>query len=119
MKRSKAVAALASLAQETRLNVYRLLVQKGPQGLAAGAIGERLGLAAPTLSFHLSHLRHAGLVRARRASRSIIYAADYGTMNSLMGYLTENCCGGAVACCAPEPAQLRNPAQSRPKGMVA
>jgi ArsR family transcriptional regulator, arsenate/arsenite/antimonite-responsive transcriptional repressor len=118
MKRSKAVAALASLAQETRLDVYRLLVQKGPQGLAAGAIGERLGLAAPTLSFHLSHLRHAGLVRARRASRSIIYAADYGTMNQLMAYLTENCCGGVVACCAPAQLQ-RNRAQSRPKGMVA
>ena len=102
MKRPKAIAALASLAQETRLEIFRLLVQKGPEGLPAGDIGERLGLPSPTLSFHLSHLKHAGLVKARRHSRSIIYSADFATMTGLMAYLTENCCGGRSELCAPE-----------------
>jgi ArsR family transcriptional regulator, arsenate/arsenite/antimonite-responsive transcriptional repressor len=102
MKRPKAIAALASLAQETRLEIFRLLVQKGPEGLPAGDIGERLGLPSPTLSFHLSHLKHAGLVKSRRHSRSIIYSADFATMTSLMAYLTENCCGGRSELCAPE-----------------
>ena len=101
MKRPKAIAALASLAQETRLEIFRLLVQKGPEGLAAGEIGERLGLPSPTLSFHLSHLKHAGLVKSRRHSRSIIYSADFATMTGLMAYLTENCCGGRPELCAP------------------
>jgi len=101
MEKTNALAALAALAQETRLDVYRLLVQAGPEGIAAGQIGERLGLASPTLSFHLNHLRHAGLVTFRRESRSLIYAAEYPTMNALLAYLTENCCGRTTAICAP------------------
>ena len=101
MEKRNALAALAALAQETRLDVYRLLVQAGPDGIAAGQIGERLGLASPTLSFHLNHLRHAGLVTFRRESRSLIYVAEYPTMNALLAYLIENCCGGAAALCVP------------------
>jgi ArsR family transcriptional regulator len=101
MKKLNAIAALASLAQETRLDIFRLLVQKGPEGLPAGDIGERLGLPSPTLSFHLSHLKHAGLVKSRRQSRSIIYSADFATMSGVMAYLTENCCGGRSELCAP------------------
>jgi ArsR family transcriptional regulator, arsenate/arsenite/antimonite-responsive transcriptional repressor len=95
MERIDIVAALAALAQETRLEVYRLLVQAGPTGLPAGAIGARLALPLPTLSFHLAQLKHAGLAAARREGRSIIYAANYAVMNGLIAYLTENCCGGA------------------------
>jgi ArsR family transcriptional regulator, arsenate/arsenite/antimonite-responsive transcriptional repressor len=102
MKKSTAVAALGALAQETRLDIFRLLVQKGPRGLAAGEIGDRLGLPSPTLSFHLGQLRFAGLVTSRRASRSIIYSADFRAMNGLLDYLTENCCGGQPELCAPE-----------------
>ena len=94
----RAVAALGALAQETRLAIFRLLVQQGPAGLAAGAVAERLGVAPATLSFHLAQLRHAGLVEQRRASRSLIYSADFAGMNALLGYLTENCCGGAASC---------------------
>jgi ArsR family transcriptional regulator len=99
MEKTETIAALGALAQETRLDVYRLLVQAGPSGLPAGQIGERLALALPTLSFHLAQLRHAGLVTARRDSRSIIYAANYAAMNGLLAYLTENCCGGGQAAC--------------------
>src|SRR6266436_2175447 len=101
MKKSTAVAALGALAQETRLEVFRLLVQKGPDGLAAGEIGDRLGLPSPTLSFHLNQLRFAGLVTSRRKSRSIIYTANFKTMNELLAYLTEDCCGGRPELCAP------------------
>ncbi len=101
MKKSTAVAALGALAQETRLEVFRLLVQKGPDGLAAGEIGDRLGLPSPTLSFHLNQLRFAGLVTSRRASRSIIYSANFKAMTGLLAYLTENCCGGRPEICAP------------------
>ena len=101
-----AITALAALAQETRLAIYRLLVQAGPEGMPAGQIAERLELASATLSFHLNQLRHAGLVTFRRASRSLIYAAEYAAMNDLLAYLTENCCRGdeaacGVAACAP------------------
>jgi len=101
MKKSSAVAALGALAQETRLDIFRLLVQKGPQGVPAGEIGERLGLPSPTLSFHLNQLRFAGLVSSRRQSRSIIYSASYKAMEALLAYLTENCCGGKSGLCAP------------------
>jgi ArsR family transcriptional regulator, arsenate/arsenite/antimonite-responsive transcriptional repressor len=101
MKKRDAIDALASLAQESRLDIFRMLVQHGPEGLAAGEIGERLGLPSPTLSFHLHHLRHAGLVRSRREGRSIIYSADFQSMAALMTYLTENCCGGRAELCAP------------------
>jgi ArsR family transcriptional regulator, arsenate/arsenite/antimonite-responsive transcriptional repressor len=103
MESNAIIAALAALAQETRLEVYRLLVQAGPEGLPAGAIGAKLALPLPTLSFHLAQLKHAGLVAARRRGRSIVYAAQYDAMNDLIAYLTENCCGGAS--CLPAPAK--------------
>lgn len=88
------VAALSALAQETRLAIFRLLVQAGPQGLAAGEIARRLELAPATLSFHLAQLSHARLIASRRESRSIIYASNFDEINGLIGYLTENCCAG-------------------------
>jgi ArsR family transcriptional regulator len=98
MEKATALAALAALAQETRLDIFRLLVQIGPDGLAAGQIGEQLGLPSATLAFHLKELKNAGLVRFTRNGRSLIYAAVYPTMNALLAYLTENCCGGAQSC---------------------
>jgi ArsR family transcriptional regulator len=114
MKKKTALAALSALAQETRLDIFRLLVQAGGDGLPAGEIGERLGVPAPTLSFHLSQLKQARLVTCRRDSRSLIYAASYPAMNGLIAYLTEKCCRGAFdtaaeaaqapVACAPGPA---------------
>ena len=105
MKSTEVVPALAALAQENRLDVFRLLVQAGPEGMAAGHIADKLGIVAATLSFHLAQLRHAGLVTVRRDGRSLIYAADYARMNGLIEFLTDNCCGGDVvrraAACAP------------------
>lgn len=101
MKTNGAVIALGALAQETRLDIFRLLVQVGAEGMAPGQIAERLDLAAPTLSFHLNQLRQAGLITVRRESRSLIYTADYVAMNALMGFLTENCCAGDPAACGP------------------
>ncbi len=98
MEKLIAVAALAALAQETRLDIFRLLVQAGPQGIPAGQIAERLGLPAATLSFHLNQLKQADLVQFRRESRSLIYTAAYTTMNALMSYLSENCCEGDTSC---------------------
>jgi DNA-binding transcriptional ArsR family regulator len=101
------VDALAALAHESRLGVYRLLVEAGPEGLSAGTIASRLKLPASSLTFHLQQLHRAGLVTQERNSRQLIYAADFGAVNALVGYLTENCCGGASSCavaCAPEPA---------------
>ena len=100
MKKLTAIAALGALAQETRLDIFRLLVQKGPAGSPAGEIGTRLGQPSPTLSFHLSQLRFAGLVSSRRASRSIIYSANFKAMSDLLAYLTENCCGGRPELCS-------------------
>jgi DNA-binding transcriptional ArsR family regulator len=94
MKKPDAVAALAALAQDNRLDVFRLLVEAGPAGLSAGAVATALDLAPNTLTFHFDRLRAAGLVTVRRDGRSMIYAAQFETMNSLLGYLTENCCGG-------------------------
>ena len=109
METKDAVAALGALAQESRLEVFRLLVQAGPDGLPAGQIAERLKLASPTLSFHLAQLKHAGLIQAKRDGRSLIYAADYDGMNELMAFLTENCCAGAgcgVPACDPASATI-------------
>jgi ArsR family transcriptional regulator, arsenate/arsenite/antimonite-responsive transcriptional repressor len=92
------IAALGALAQETRLALFRLLVTCGPAGLAAGAIAERLGIQPSLLSFHLAQLAHAGLITQRRRSRQLIYSADYGVMNALLAYLTENCCGRDTVC---------------------
>lgn len=94
MKGKDAVEALGALAQESRLDVFRLLVKQGPSGLPAGAISEKLGIPAPTLSFHLSQLSHAGLVKSKRESRSIIYSANYDGIQELISFLTENCCQG-------------------------
>src|SRR5215468_4258015 len=100
MEKTDAVAALAALAQDNRLDVFRLLVQTGPEGMAAGQIAEKLGLAPNTLTFHFDRLRFAGLVTVRRDGRSMIYAARYETMNGLLAFLTENCCQGATEACA-------------------
>lgn len=99
MQAEVVIRALGALAQEHRLATFRLLVQAGADGMAAGALAEAVGLPASSMSFHLAQLSHAGLVTQRRQSRSIIYTADYAAMGALMGYLTENCCGGAS--CAP------------------
>jgi ArsR family transcriptional regulator, arsenate/arsenite/antimonite-responsive transcriptional repressor len=102
MEKANAIAALAALAQESRLDVFRLLVQAGSDGIPAGQIGEQLGLPSATLSFHLNQLRQAGLISFRREGRSLIYAAEYAAMNGLLAYLTENCCqGDPVACGVP------------------
>jgi ArsR family transcriptional regulator, arsenate/arsenite/antimonite-responsive transcriptional repressor len=100
MKITAAIEALGALAHEHRLSLYRLLVERGPQGLPAGAIAERLKIAPSSLSFHLKHLQRAGLIQQRRASRQLIYAADFTVMNGLVAYLTENCCGSAAGGCA-------------------
>jgi DNA-binding transcriptional ArsR family regulator len=109
MEKQHAVAALAALAQDNRLDVFRQLVQAGPDGLPAGQIAALLRLPAATLSFHLNQLRHADLVTFRREGRSLIYTARYPTMNALLAYLTENCCAGAPTARPPfcEPAAMR------------
>jgi ArsR family transcriptional regulator len=99
MEKTDAIAALAALAQENRLDVFRLLVGAGAGGMPAGQIAGRLKIAAATLSFHLAQLKHAGLVQARRHGRSLIYATDYDGMNGLMEFLTDNCCNGDAAAC--------------------
>lgn len=101
MEKPAAIAALAALAQESRLDIFRLLVQTGAEGMPAGQIGEQIGLPSATLSFHLNQLRHAGLVAFRREGRSLIYAAAYDSMNDLLAYLTANCCQGDPSGCGP------------------
>ena len=101
---TQAIDALSALAQETRLQVHRLLVEAGPEGLPAGRISEELDLPPATLSFHLAHLTRAGLAQSRSEGRFVIYSADFQNMNALVGYLTENCCGGGS--CAPIPAKV-------------
>ena len=103
MQGQDVIRALGALAQEHRLAVYRLLVQAGAPGLAAGSLAETLGVAPSSMSFHLAQLSHAGLITQRRQGRSIIYAADYASMKGLMAYLTDNCCAGGD-CSAAVPA---------------
>jgi ArsR family transcriptional regulator len=110
MEKLAAVAALAALAQDNRLDVFRLLVQAGPEGMPAGQIANALDLAPNTLTFHFDRLRSAGLITVRREGRSMIYAAQYGTMNALLEFLTDNCCQGATDTCAPA---VCKPAKSR------
>ncbi|MBL8631474.1 MAG: helix-turn-helix transcriptional regulator [Rhodospirillaceae bacterium] len=101
MELINAVAALSALAHEGRLEIYRLLVAAGPAGLTVGKIAKRVKMPGATLSFHLSQLKHAGLVTAQRNGRELIQTADFGRMNDLVGYLTETCCGGDTAACMP------------------
>src|ERR1700736_5247209 len=99
MEKKGAITALGALAQETRLDLFRLLVTEGPAGLPAGVIADRLGVLPASLSFHLQQLVHAGLIAQRRLGRQLIYSAEYAAMNELLAYLTQNCCGQGV--CAP------------------
>src|SRR5215475_8859139 len=111
MDKTSALAALAALAQENRLDVFRLLVEAGPDGMPAGAVAEALGLAPNTLTFHFDRLRQAGLVSVRREGRSMIYSASFNTMNALLAYLTENCCQGHPGRCAPASKRTRTTRQ--------
>jgi ArsR family transcriptional regulator, arsenate/arsenite/antimonite-responsive transcriptional repressor len=99
MKTAAVIDALGALAHEYRLAIYRLLVEQGPAGLPAGAIGERVGLVPSSLTFHLQALHRAGLIRQARASRQLIYSADYSAMNGLVGYLTDKCCSASGQSC--------------------
>jgi ArsR family transcriptional regulator len=99
METMQAIQSLSALAQQTRLGIFRLLVRAGPEGIAAGQIGEKLGLPPATLSFHLAGLTRAGLAQSRQDGRFVIYSANFQNMNSLVAFLTENCCGGRT--CAP------------------
>jgi ArsR family transcriptional regulator, arsenate/arsenite/antimonite-responsive transcriptional repressor len=101
MEKTDAVTALAALAQDNRLDIYRLLVEAGPEGMPAGDVAKALDLAPNTLTFHFDRLRVAGLVTVRREGRSMIYAAQFDTMNRLLRYLTDQCCGGQPEKCAP------------------
>jgi DNA-binding transcriptional ArsR family regulator len=112
MEMTDHVEALAALAQDSRLAAFRLLVQAGPAGMPAGDVAERLGVAPNTLTFHFDRLRAAGLVEVRRDGRSMIYAARYERMNALVAFLTENCCRGSDASCAPR-GQRRQPARTK------
>jgi DNA-binding transcriptional ArsR family regulator len=107
MKVESAAERLAALGQETRLAIFRLLVQAGAAGMSAGTIGEKLAIPAPTLSFHLAHLSRVGLIRGRQESRFIFYAADYAAMDDLLGYLTANCCQGGQ--CLPKTTRVALP----------
>lgn len=101
MEKKNAVAALSALAHDTRLAIYRMLVEAGPVGVTVGVIADTLGMPGATLSFHLAQLQHAGLVASHRTGRQLIQTADFKRMNALVGYLTENCCGGDMSACAP------------------
>ncbi len=114
MKTPAVIDALAALAHEYRLAIYRLLVEQGPKGLPAGAIGERMGLQPSSLTFHLQSLQRAGLITQQRSSRQLIYSTDYAVMNGLVGYLTDNCCSVAGSeCCPPSAARSPKPARRR------
>jgi ArsR family transcriptional regulator len=115
MKTLAVIHALGALAHEHRLSIYRLLVQSGPAGLSAGAIGERVGLVPSSLTFHLQNLHRAGLITQRRESRQLIYSADFGVMNGLVGYLTENCCADSKGECSPSCAPAAKPAKRAAK----
>jgi DNA-binding transcriptional ArsR family regulator len=112
MEKKAALSALTGLSQESRLDIFRLLIEHGPEGLPAGEIAERLRMANTTLSFHLKELSHAGLISGRPAGRFIYYAAEFSTVNGLVNYLTENCCKGASCAvdCAPSTQRKRRTA---------
>lgn len=108
-----AVRSFAALAQDTRLAIYRRLVEAGPAGLSAGSLAEALDVPAPTLSFHLAHLRGAGLITQQRSSRSLIYAVDVDRMNDVIAFLSDRCCGGRPELCLPS--SNRTETDARPK----
>jgi DNA-binding transcriptional ArsR family regulator len=112
MEIRSAVAALAALAQDSRLAIFRTLVQAGPAGLAAGKIGDATGIPPSSLSFHLKELVHANMVSSQQQGRFVIYAANYSTMNALLAFLTENCCGGTS--CPPACAPADSVTEQRP-----
>jgi ArsR family transcriptional regulator, arsenate/arsenite/antimonite-responsive transcriptional repressor len=101
MKPAQVVKALSALAQPTRLTMYRLLVERGPDGMAAGQVAEKLKVSPATLSFHFKTLSHAGLIEGKQEGRFIYYAANFAAMNDMVAYLTENCCGGNPEACKP------------------
>ena len=109
MEKKKALLALSGLAQESRLDIFRLLVERGPEGMPAGVIAERLRMPNATASFHLKELSHAGLISGRQAGRFIYYSANFATVNGLVDYLTDNCCQGAscAIACVPSPQRKR------------
>jgi ArsR family transcriptional regulator, arsenate/arsenite/antimonite-responsive transcriptional repressor len=115
MKTVDVINALGALAHEYRLAIYRLLVEQGPQGLPAGAIGEKVGLVPSSLTFHLQSLQRAGLITQLRASRQLIYSADFGVMNELVGYLTDKCCSASGESCATDckPVRVAKPVRRR------
>jgi ArsR family transcriptional regulator len=113
MRTPEVIDALGALAHEHRLAVYRLLVERGPEGLPAGLIGERVGLVPSSLTFHLQALQRAGLIKQVRASRQLIYSADFGVMNELVGYLTDNCCGASQSGCSTACVPAAKPAKRR------
>jgi ArsR family transcriptional regulator len=115
MKITRVIEALGALAHEHRLAIYRLLVQRGPEGLPAGVIGERIGLVPSSLTFHLQNLQRAGLITQRRESRQLFYVADFAVMNGLVGYLTENCCDGATCSPSCAPAEAAKPGKRAAK----
>ena len=114
MDTTTAVTALEALAQQSRLGIFRLLVEAGPAGLPAGGIAEHMTLPAATLSFHLAQLKRAGLIACRRDGRSLIYTADFPAMNGLVQFLTDNCCGGNATACAPTTAGACSPSTCVP-----
>jgi ArsR family transcriptional regulator, arsenate/arsenite/antimonite-responsive transcriptional repressor len=113
MESHRVIEAFAALAHEHRLRIYRLLVERGPEGMSAGAIAEEVGLVPSSLTFHVQGLQRAGLIRQRRASRQLIYTADFPAMTDLIAFLTKNCCGlgqpGCAPNCAPVAAKSRRP----------
>jgi len=119
MKKPEALAALAALAQDNRLDVFRLLVEAGPGGMPAGAVAVALKLAPNTLTFHFDRLREAGLVTVRREGRSMIYSACFETMNVLLAYLTENCCQGRPERCLPRRSRAPRSSPTRQKEQVS
>jgi ArsR family transcriptional regulator, arsenate/arsenite/antimonite-responsive transcriptional repressor len=124
MKSNQVVEALGALAQETRLAIYRLLVGAGTAGVPAGSIAAKLGVAAPTLSFHLKELAHAGLVRSESQGRFVVYRADYDAMSDLLAYLTANCCRGSECVdtsvvCVPVPATAGRKTRAAPRAAKA
>jgi ArsR family transcriptional regulator len=102
MKAAQVITALSALAQPTRLAIYRLLVERGPEGMAAGQVAEKLKVSPATLSFHFKTLSHAGLLEGRQDGRFVYYAANFTAMNNMVAYLTENCCGGNPEACKPK-----------------